>query len=199
MQISWLGYNAFRITSGGVTVLTNPVEPSVGFQISRQSADVVVMSSNGIDIANAVSGSPMIICEPGEYESKSIFVYGKQYGSQTMYQLTIEDMSIAFIGSVKIREATNSTLELIEGCDLLIVPVGGGAVCSAKDAVQLINQIEPRVVIPSYYKTKGSKGIDGVDVFLKEYSAPSEEIDKLKLVKSALPQEDTRVMVISRS
>lgn len=194
MQVSWLGNSAFRITTGGITVLTNPVEGS--WKIPRQGADVVVSSVNSDALEDAVSGSPMMIKTPGEYEVKSVFVNGIALGSSTIYRLTVEDISIAFIGSVKLSGVANSTLELLEGSDILIVPVGGGTVASAKDAVQLISQIEPRLVIPSHYRIKGATGLDSVETFLKEYAAPHETVDKLKIVKANLPQEDTRVVVL---
>lgn len=198
MQISWLGYSAFRITSGGITVIVNPYDPESGFKINRQSADIVVSSIDHPEVAKSVSSAGLVIVKPGEYEVRSVFVYGISYSAVTLYLLTIDAMSIACIGPVKVKELSDEQLEVVEGADILTVPVGGGPVCSAKEAVQIINQVEPRIVIPSHYKTKGTRGLDGIDKFLKEYSASHEEVDKLKLHKKDLPQEDTRVVVIKR-
>ena len=116
----------------------------------------------------------------------------------TVYVMTIEGISIAYVGALKVRELTGEQLSALEGADILIVPVGGGPVCSAKEAVQIINQVEPRIVIPSYYRIAQSKGLDAVQVFLKEYAAPSEETDKFKIRKKDLPQEDTKVIIIKQ-
>lgn len=196
MQISWLGYNSYRFQSNGTTLITNPYDPVAEYKINRQGADIVVASHDVKEVFDAVSGNPFFITQPGEYEVKSIFVYGVPSASATLYRLTIESVSIAFIGSVKLKELTDAQLEVVEGADILIVPVGGGSVSNAKEAAQIINQIEPRIVIPSFYKISGSKGLDSIEVFLKEYSAPHEEVDKLRIQKKELLSEDTKVVII---
>lgn len=196
MQISWFGYGSFRLQNDGTSLITDPVETAFSFSINRQGADIVVASNPDSDPASAISGSPFVIKGPGEYEVKSIFVHGIPAGGRVVYAITIDDIAIAFLGGARLKDIGAAQLEVLEGSDILIVPVGGGSVASAKDAVELINQIEPRIVIPSYYKISGSKGLDSVDVFLKEYSAPREDVEKLKLHRRDLPQEDTRVVLL---
>lgn len=198
MQISWLGYSAFRVSSGRVTILINPYDQAANFKIHKQGADIIVSSNTRPEIAKVVSGSPFIITEPGEYEVKSVYIHGRSWNGHTLYLITTEDITLACIGPVKMKELSGKQLELIEGVDMLIVPVGGGPTCSAKEAVQVINQIEPRIVIPSYYKLSGSKGLSPISAFLKEYSAPHEEVEKLKINKKDLIQEDTRVVILKR-
>lgn len=199
MQISWLGYNSFRITGSGVTLLTDPIDPASGFKIHKQSADIVVSSVPMDDVASAVGGSPFVITQPGEYEVKSLFVHGVSHNGNTMYVLTIEDIVILFLGSVKITELSDEQLSVVEGSDIVLMPVGGGVVCSARDAVRIINQVEPRIVIPSYYKISGSKDIEPLETFLKEYSAPKEEMEKYKVSKKDLQAEDTRLVILKQS
>ena len=196
MQIQWLGYSAFRFQSDGTTVISDPVDALSGTKINKQGAAILIASNSDTDTASAVIGTPFTIEAPGEYEVKSVFVHGLAAGRSTIYVITIDDVHIAFFGGVAIKELSEAQLGLLEGSDILIVPVGGGQVTSAKDAVAIINQIEPRLVIPSYYKISGSKGLDSVEVFLKEYSAPREEMDKLKVSRKDLPQEDTRVVIL---
>ena len=200
MQISWLGYNAYRITSGGVTILLNPYDPASRFKIHKQAADVVVSSYAGSEVAQTVSGAPFIITQPGEYEIKSVFVHGVAASdNHTLYRLTVEDVTVGLIAATTIKELTNAQLEVLEGVDVTIIPVGGGPVASAKEAVTIINQMEPRIVVPSYHKIQGSSGLESVSGFLKEYSAAHETVDKLKIVKKDLPQEDTKVYVIQQA
>lgn len=196
MQIQWLGYSAFRFQSDGTTVITDPIDALSGTKINKQGAAIVIASNRDTDPASAVIGTPFTIEAPGEYEVKSVFVRGVAAGKATIYVITIDDVHIAFLGGVAIKELSEAQLGLLEGSDILILPVGGGPVTSAKDAVAIINQIEPRLVIPSYYKISGSKGLDSVEVFLKEYSAPREEMEKLKVSRKDLPQEDTRVVIL---
>lgn len=199
MQISWLSYNAFRITTNGITVLVDPVDPKSGFKIHKQGADIVVSSHESDELSKIVSGSPFIVSHPGEYEVKSVFVRGIAHGEHTMYVIRIEDIMIASLGAAKFQELTDAELAIFEGSDVVLIPVGGGPVTAARDAVKIINQIEPRIVIPSYYKVSGSKGIDSLDVFLKEYSAPREEVEKYKVSKKDLVTEDTRVVIVKQA
>lgn len=196
MNISWLGYNAFRLQHNGTTIITNPCETQMKFKINRQSADILLSSfSADSDTRESVSGNPFVIDSPGEYEIKSVFVYGVPAGEATMYLLTTDDLRLAFIGSTKLKELSDSQLEVLEGADVLIIPVGGGTVCSASEAAAIINQIEPRVVIPSYYR-QGKGTLDPVDKFFKEYSAPTEEVEKFKVSRRDLLKEETKIVIL---
>lgn len=196
MQISWLGYSAFRLQSDGTTVITSPTDALSGFKINRQGADIVIATSEGDASADAISGKPFVIDGPGEYEIKSVFTYGVSSNGSTLYMIRMDDISVAFIGAIHLKELTDKELSVVEGADILIVPVGGNTVCGAKEAATIINQIEPRIVIPSHYKISGSKGLDSVEAFLKEYSAPKEEMEKLKVSRKDLVTEDTKVVIL---
>lgn len=204
MQISWLGYSSFRLQDNGITVITDPFDPDSKFRINKQGADVVIAGEKTSETGQSVSGNPFIIEGPGEYEVKSVFIQGLPSGSssdaaraatKTIYLITRDAISIAFIGAARVKELSDEQLEVLEGADLLIVPVGGGPVCTAKEAAHLINQIDPRVVIPCYYKVSGSKGLESLDAFLREYAAPHETTDKLKVHKKDLQHEDTKIII----
>jgi L-ascorbate metabolism protein UlaG (beta-lactamase superfamily) len=79
-----------------------------------------------------------------------------------------------------------------------MIPVGGTYTINAKQAVELINQIEPRLVIPMHYKVPGLKiKLEGVDSFCQEIGVcPTERLDKLKINKRDLPTEETRVVLM---
>ena len=198
MQISWFGYSAFRIQNDGTTVITDPSDAGMNFSISKHQADIVVCSTSDIS-TDPIGGKPFIITTPGEYEVKSVFVHGIRSNSSAIYLITVDDIGIAFMGHAKFSELSEKQLEVMEGADILLMPVGGGSASSAKDAVRIINQIEPRIVVPSYYRISGSKGLDSVEVFLKEYQAAREETEKLKVNKKDLMQEDTRVVILKKT
>ena len=48
-------------------------------------------------------------------------------------------------------------LEEINGVDILAVPVGGKNSLDGKEAKEVIDQIEPKIVLPMHYKIRGSK------------------------------------------
>jgi len=85
---------------------------------------------------------------------------------------------------------SDQDLELIEGADILILPVGGGDLTTAKEAVKIISQVEPRIVIPSCHQA------DSIALFIKEFGVKPEEMDKLKISKKDLPQEDIKLIIL---
>lgn len=88
-------------------------------------------------------------------------------------------------------------MEQFEGTDILLIPVGGNFTIGAKKAVEVVSQIEPRIVIPMHYKVPGLKiDLDGVEKFIKELGLKPTYEDKLKISKKDLPQEDMELVVL---
>ncbi len=198
MQISWSGYGSFRLQENATTVLFDPFDPASDFKIRKTPADLVLLSHRQTkDDLACVSGDSFMIDSPGEYEVKNIFVNALSYNGQgVIYWLSMGDITFGWLGPITHNDLSAEILGIIEGVDILFIPVGGGSFLSTKEAVGMINKIEPRLVIPAYFKISGSKGLGDVEAFLKEYSAPVETIDKLKISKKDLQTEDTRVVVL---
>ncbi len=214
MQISWLGHSAFKLQGKGVndtvTIITDPFHPEkVGLKLPRLEADILTISHAHDDHNNveAVKGNPFVITSAGEYESKSIFIegvlsshddkQGAERGANIIYRFEIEDISITHLGDLGC-ELTNKQLESLEGTDILLVPIGGVYTIDAHKAVTVINQIEPRIVIPMHYKVPGLKyDLGTLETFLKAIAVKPRQEEKLKIVKKDLPQEDMEVVVLS--
>ena len=100
-------------------------------------------------------------------------------------------------------------LDLIGDVDILFVPVGGEYVLdgkklktlSGKEASEIVNEIEPRIVIPMHYKVPGLKiKEDGVDDFLKaEGEKNLEPVEKLVIKKRDLDDEGKTHIVILKT
>jgi L-ascorbate metabolism protein UlaG (beta-lactamase superfamily) len=64
--------------------------------------------------------------------------------------------------------------------------------------VEVISQLEPRIVIPMHYKVPGLKEeIEGVEKFIKELGLKPRNEEKLRITKKDLPQEDMELVVLS--
>ncbi|MDD5043860.1 MAG: MBL fold metallo-hydrolase [Patescibacteria group bacterium] len=209
MHISWLGQGCFKIQSGETVLVIDPYNKDIGLKPPRAKADIVVMSdpdSNGLE---SISGEYFLINGPGEYEIKGIFVYGialdavegqKEARRTTIYRIESEGITIAHLDSLN-KSLNDKELERLENIDVLIVPVGGGKVLDAKKAVEIINQIEPSVVIPMQYKIPQLKlNLDSVEKFLKEMNALKvQPLGKYTLKKKDLPPDRTEVVVLEQS
>lgn len=201
MIISWLGDAGIRIQTKETVVLIDPPGTDVGFKPTKQSATVVALTqADGTD-AKSVTGDPLLITSPGEYERQGIFIYGIQLPAdptRVHFRVEAEELSLGHLGGLKTK-LENGQIEAFEGVDILFVPVGGKSVYNADEAATLISQIEPRIVIPIQHKSSGSTaGYSDVTAFLKEMGSKSSDvIDKFKIVKKDLPADETKVMVLS--
>lgn len=213
MYISWLGQSCFKIqdkiSPDGVTVVTDPFDKSIGLKVPNFEADIVTVSHDHHDHNNvsALRGQPFIINCAGEYDRKGIMIEGVEsyhdnkegakLGKNIMYRIEIDDITIVHLGDLG-QILDNKQLEKIGGADILLVPVGGIYTLDAKNAVEVVSQIEPRIVIPMHYKTKDLKiNLDGVDKFIKELGLKPTIEEKLKISKKDLPAEDMELVIFN--
>lgn len=215
MKITWNGLGSFTITGKPaafeVSVVTDPFSPDVGLRFPRTlSAAMVVSSHDGKEarVMDGISGmqentKPFEVIHAGEYEVQGIFVRGihapkKDGTAHTIYRITLEGMKIAFLGALD-RKLTDDELEALGDIDIAIIPVGGGSVLTAEMANDVANQIEPRMVIPSYFHVEGLKqSLQDVETFCKEIACPREDAVALKITKAQLPLDDVKVIVLTR-
>jgi L-ascorbate metabolism protein UlaG (beta-lactamase superfamily) len=215
MTIQFLGVSCFKITTkignDEVTVVTDPYSAKLGKLPRNLSADVVTISRRTHphhDDMEAVAGAFMVE-HPGEYEVKGIPIYGipgahekpepKDYHKNTIFQFTIDDVRVTHLGGLD-KALTDEQLAALGEVDVLMIPVGGGDVLTAAAAADLVSRMEPRVVIPMHYKMKDlALAAGSVDPFVKEVGAKTIETDKWKVTKKDLPQDETYIVLLSKS
>ena len=215
MIITWHGQACFKIEGEKATIVTDPLGSDYGLKVPRLTADVVTVSHDHGDHSNIAAVKPVgegkvfIISHPGEYEIKGVFIYGvtsfhdgsqgSERGLNNIYRIELDGISIGHLGDLG-HTLEQSQLEKLEGVDILMIPVGGTYTIDGKEATKVISQIEPRIVIPMHYNIKGlktPKKIDDLDTFCKEIAiCPKETLNKFKVTKKDLPQEDLRVVVL---
>ena len=95
---------------------------------------------------------------------------------------------------------TEAEVEALGNIDILFLPVGGGNWANAKQAVETISLIEPRMVIPLAHHVEGMKEQLGTaDAFCKELVCQRQDANKIKITKRDLPAEDLVVTVLERA
>jgi len=212
MIIMHIGHSCFKIQdklgTEGITLTTDPYDKSTGLKVPNFESDIITVSHDHADHNNvkALRGNPFIIDSAGEYDIKDVSVHGlesyhdndqgKDKGGNIIYRIVMDDISVVHLGDLG-HVLDNKQLEILQGTDILFVPVGGKYTLDAKKAVEVVSQIEPRIVIPMHYKTSNLKyDIDGVEKFVKEIGIkPTEEV-KLKINKKDLPQEDMELVIL---
>lgn len=198
-------------------MVINPFGKGLGLNPPRGKADVVLLSGNDTGKEDATySDATVVIRGEGEYEVRGILINGFSFFHEhkggnavrisTVYTFIMDDISVCHLDNAT-QEHVDEILEKIGAVDILLVPVGGTHMVGkeeihmldAEKAVALIGEIEPRIVIPMYYKVPGlTMDLDGLPAFLKAMGgAHAEPQDKLTIKRKDLPLEETKVITLS--
>ena len=213
MDITYFGHSSFRIHGKSATVITDPFDSDgVGLKFPKHAeADIVTVSHEHKDhnAVDQVEGVPIIVRGPGEYEIKGVGIVGvgtyhdeqkgKERGKNTVYRIEIDGLSIVHTGDLG-HMLLSDDIDRLDGVNILMVNVGGVHSLDATKAIQLINEIEPSVIIPMHYGRKELNQemfgqLSPVDVFLKEFGKTDVvPVSKFVTTKDKLPDE-TQVVV----
>lgn len=201
-----------KTTGGEADLLVDPFANETGVRLPRTlAADIVASSHQGQNASNTEAvvapehGEMFVVDLPGEYEVKGLFVYainaplkdGKT--SHRIFRIEAEGITIAHLGAID-RPLTDEEVRELGSVDVLIVPVGGGRVLDAKTAMEVVESIEPRLVIPSNFAVSNLKEkLADVDAFCKAFGSCERDTgNKLKLTRKDLPEEDMIARVLSK-
>ncbi len=213
VEIEFIGHSCFRIKGKEATLVVDPYNPEkTGFKLSKLDADIVLMSHQHDDhnYAEGIGGEHFDIETAGEYEIKDVHIEGiptfhdesrgSERGQNIMYQISIDGFNILHAGDLG-HELNQETLEKLAEVDVLLIPVGGTYTIDAQTAAKVISSIEPSIVIPMHYQTKGltglSKQLEPLEPFLDEMGIEKvTEVDKLKLSNRSDVPEETQVIVV---
>lgn len=189
--------------------MTDPFDKEIGLRPPKIKDDIVLVTHQHHDHNNIGDANPeaFIIQNPGEYEKQGIAIRGIQSyhddkegaerGLNTIYVLKAEEMTIAHLGDLG-HKLTDSQVEEIGDVDVLMIPVGGNYTIDGKMAVEVISQIEPKIIIPMHYKIDGlTVDIDGPEKFIKELGLTPEKVDKYKISKKLLPTEEEKLVMFN--
>lgn len=118
---------------------------------------------------------------PGEYE-----IGGVQLEIiDGISEVFAEGMVVGHIKKGKVF--TDEELEKLNNINILLVGIGGGKFTETKVAQEMINQIEPGIVIPMYE--------NNLEEFTKESSDSFQ--DEIKIVRGELPEDERKVVVLN--
>lgn len=215
MDITWYGLSCFRIREGGVTVVCDPYDKSVGMTLPRVRADIVTVSHErpGHNSVARVAGEPKVLTGPGEYEVNNVFVTGlttyhrRSSGNaderNVIFFLDFGVLTVGHLGDLGEVPSQSEIEELNLGeIDILMVPVGGGSILDPTRAVEVIGMFEPKLVVPMHYQqpeltASWAKNLEPVDSFLRALgTAAPEPQTTLRVSKTGLPEE-TEVVLFS--
>ncbi|MFZ5917783.1 MAG: MBL fold metallo-hydrolase [Chloroflexota bacterium] len=208
MDITWHGHACFRLFQRGASVVTDPYEKEIGFELPRLGADIVTVSHDhpGHRYATGVRRRKLVVTGPGEYEVNGVFITGiatfhdgkngSVRGPNTVYLLDFDGLKICHLGDLG-HVPSQAQVEALNSVDVLLIPVGGVSTLNAAEAAEVVSLIEPSLVIPMHFRLPSlAFKLDAVDKFLKAMGLDDvTPQDELSVVKTSLPEE-TQVVVL---
>ncbi len=198
MKIKWFGHSCFMVTSeNGTKILIDPYKNALGYKLPEEiAADIVATSHDHSDhnYIQAVKGSFVHINETGRFSEYGIEikgvetfhdkVSGAKKGKNTIYNFKIDGINICHCGDLG-HTLNSGLIKEIGNVDILLLPVGGGYTIDAFEAVNVMKQLNPTVVIPMHYRTKalGVVGLlfDKVGKFISVSGLKAKEYTELEL------------------
>ena len=215
MEIKYLGHSSFFIKTKNAKIVTDPFSSqATGMKFPKTEADIVTIS-HAHDDHNSLEGikeTPLVIDWPGEFEKNEVRItgfqtfhdkkQGEERGLNTMYKFEAENMSILHCGDLG-HILEDAVVESIGTVDILLIPTGGFYTISPEEAVKVINEIEPSIIIPMHFgrpelHAELAANMQPLEAFLKAIGAPdTQPVEKLTIKKEDIIPEDMKVVVLS--
>lgn len=221
LSIRWLGHTCFLFTSGNQRVLVNPFRTigcTAGYRLPKVEADLVLISSQLFDegAVEGLPGNPKILYEPGVYQFNGVqyqgirtnhdTVGGRRFGTNVAWRWTQGGINILHLGGAAAPIELEQKI-LMGKPDLLMVPVGGGLKAyNPTQAMDAIKSLNPKLVIPTHYRTQAADSnscdIVGLDEFLKLSNGSGMPVrninsDSVTISTADLPANGSTVKVLS--
>ncbi|OGG15783.1 hypothetical protein A3D78_04750 [Candidatus Gottesmanbacteria bacterium RIFCSPHIGHO2_02_FULL_39_14] len=214
MDITHIGHASFRLRGKKATLITDPFDPDMlGLKFPKTESDIVTISHEHRDhnYKEGISGEKIIFIEgPGEYEVLGVKVigmstyhddnHGLERGKNNIYRIDMDEISVVHLGDLG-HKLDEKAVEILNGIDILMVPVGGIYTISPVIAALIVSQLEPSIIIPMHYlidrmnKEKFGQLAD-VGLFLKEMGKEGViPMAKLSITKDKIPVEQTVVVL----
>jgi len=207
VELQYFGANCIRVATKRAVIVIDDNLDKVGLKSITKPTDISLRTSLTLPEHSQTKFSTDI---PGEYEIAGAVIHGiaarghmdeQAKKTAVIYTIEADDVRLAVVGHIY-PELSESQLEQIGIVDVLILPVGGnGYTLDGTGALQIIKQLEPKLVIPTHFADKQIK----YDVPQQELAEalknmsmePTERLPKLKL-KPAELTDTTRLIVLER-
>ncbi|NLE34997.1 MAG: MBL fold metallo-hydrolase [Bacteroidales bacterium] len=170
VNLTWFGQSTFLMNTGdGVKVLMDPVNPGMAKVEVPDIIDLVTVSHEHGDhnYVALAKGNPVIIrgLRGSDYARvdtvfRGFHVYtvgsfhdnqgGSQRGKNAIFVFELPGLKVVHLGDLG-HVLNESQVSAIGVTDILMIPVGTGFTIDLQSAMEVIKQLNPRVVIPMHY------------------------------------------------
>lgn len=216
MRFTFLGHAAFLIETGGQRIITDPYSAEIGYAPIDESATIVTLSHDNPrwhscldDIKGdfeTVSGLEILgsSVRHGEitFGAVEVFENPPDDGPNAMIWLESEGLRVLHTGDCGFLPP-DETLEKCGRVDVLLALAGGPPTLEIDDLMQLIEKLQPKIVIPMHYAVPGlAMNALSVDELAKRFE-PSQVVrlegSSLEITRAALPSAtQLRILIPAR-
>jgi len=212
VEMKWLGHTAFLFSSDESRILVNPFKPigcTAGYAAPEVNADLVMISSQLFDEGGGVANlpnNPRVLFEPGLYEFQGKDIQGismphdreggRRFGSNIAWSWQQGGLTFLHLGGAAAPLEFDQKV-LMGKPDVVIVPVGGGPKAYTPElAKQAIDTLQPKLVIPSHYRTPAADeeacdlvGIEEFTQLLEANTVETLNSNQITLTPKSLPEK----------
>ncbi len=193
MKITWYGHAAFLIETAGLRIIIDPYRSpdSGGYEPIAEPADIVIVSHENdryhshlgqivppFEVVRALELPPAGRTVRGIHiEAIHVFETPERLAEDevTIVHFRSEGIHLVHLGDLG-HSLTEAELEPIRHADVVLIPAGGAPTIDLPLVADLLEAIDPRVVIPMHYKTpKINLNIQPLECFLQAAPAWSAE------------------------
>jgi L-ascorbate metabolism protein UlaG (beta-lactamase superfamily) len=218
VSIQWLGHTCFLFAGEGRRILVNPFRPigcTAGYRAPRVEAELVMISSRLFDegVTEGLPGNPRVLSEAGAYEYRGLQIQGirmdhdrvggRRFGQNVAWRWTQGGLNILHLGGAAAPITVEQQI-LMGRPDIVLVPVGGGPKAyTPQEATQALQTLNPRIVIPTHYRTQAADAnaceVGPLDEFLALLpNTPTRRNgDSISLRRADLPETGSKIEVFS--
>ncbi len=211
LKIKYYGHSSFLVSNSNVKIIMDPykkgaLDGAINYEPIDDIADIVTVSHGHMDHAGwkEIPGSPTLVEAAGEkvingIRFKGISAYhdkahGALRGSNMIFVVEISGARLVHLGDLG-HILTNDQVRDIGLVDILIIPVGGYFTIDAEDAWQVVEQLDPLVIIPVHYKTQyvdlPISDVTQFTVRAEDYGYKVEELGTSEIEIERLPKKKT--------
>jgi L-ascorbate metabolism protein UlaG (beta-lactamase superfamily) len=168
MLIKWFGECSLLLQdSFGRRILTDP--PSTGsintllnlhpniITLSHYYPDAIntIIIDKKILLANKATSYKLNSCNIIGISSFQDNIEGKKRGPNIIYKYLFDNLKICNLGYLG-HTLSDDILLSLGKIDILFLPIGGHFTINSIEATKLVNRINPKIIVPTYYKTSNS-------------------------------------------
>ncbi|NLB87994.1 MAG: MBL fold metallo-hydrolase [Syntrophomonadaceae bacterium] len=207
MKIKWLGHASFIIETLGKRIITDPFDEQVGYPVYADEVDYATISHDHWDhnATHVLKENPHIVDTVDELDFDGLIIkgidsyhdpeQGKLRGSNIIFKIIAEGINLVHLGDLG-QLLDEEQIQAIGQVDILLIPVGGTYTIDAKQALKIVEDLKPKLIIPMHYKTPHlSFELAPVEDFISNFEIVTKK-PYLEIDKTALENKNNEIILL---